>query len=147
VTDNEHDANAHYDDCPHAGSAEVPTDVCGCWQRNAGETIESLQAQLAERDAEVERLRGLVKSGYAEGGYRMIEWDDFVVCPLCGYENKDYRDYPGNLRHDGDVAEMKCPHCDEFMQVIVRISPTYVTFPPRSIESNPDPTSLSESPH
>lgn len=40
------DANAHYDDCPHAGCADVPTDVCGCWQRNASETIESLRAEV-----------------------------------------------------------------------------------------------------
>lgn len=57
-----------------------------------------------------------------------LEYNDFVVCPHCGYEHEDQCDYPFDYDVDEEEGTFNCNSCGKDFGVMVHMDITYSSF-------------------
>ncbi len=53
------------------------------------------------------------------------EYCDYITCPYCGYEDKEFADYPSCLDLDGDTTILECDNCGREFEVMLSVWVNY----------------------
>jgi hypothetical protein len=56
---------------------------------------------------------------------QVTDFYDSIVCPHCGDSDEERCEYPSELQHDGDEAEIVCNECDRTFFVALSVSYAY----------------------